>query len=230
MNFEVITLSSLLFLVTGVSSLGRVFTNVEGKKIEAEFVSATATEVVLQLKKNSRTYSFKIEKLSKDDVEFIVEKRKELALEAEKEAEEAERKAILKAMSRGAKKVVEFVEENEGKKIGDGECWTLANEAYKDSGLSRPGSDLRVWGRVVDWKTEDFLPGDILELKATRFSNGQKSAAEHTAIVMKRGEKKGQMTVYHQNWGAPGKKVSKMRFDLNEITAGEAIVYRYGRR
>ena len=217
-------------LLAGIPSSGRTFTNKDGRSIEADFISATETEVVVKLKRNLRIHTIKIETLSDEDVAFISEEREKLEAEEKLKAEEAAKKAELKAMSRGARKVVAFVEENKGKKVGNGECWTLADEAYKSSGISRPGSDLRIWGGVVDWQEEDVLPGDILELRATKFKNGQKSAPEHTAVIMKKGAKKGQVVVYHQNWGAPGKIVSELVFDLGEIVTGEAIIYRYGKR
>ncbi|MDB4728756.1 hypothetical protein OAF67_00515 [Akkermansiaceae bacterium] len=140
---------SMAFTAT---SAARIFTDLEGREIDAELVSATDTKVVLKLKKNRKTYTLDIAKFSEEDIEFIEERR------------------------------------------------------------------------------EEFLPGDVLELKAAKFSNGQKSGPEHTAIIMKQGRRKGQMTVYHQNWGKPGKIVSELDFDLKELQSGEAIVYRYGRR
>ncbi|MDB4283619.1 hypothetical protein OAF06_03940 [Akkermansiaceae bacterium] len=211
---------SMAFTAT---SAARIFTDLEGREIDAELVSATDTKVVLKLKKNRKTYTLDIAKFSEEDIEFIEERREELEAAAEE-------KEILDTMSHGAKKFADFVETNKGKKVGNGECWTLANEGYKSAGIKRPGNHNRIWGRVVDWKTEKFLPGDVLKLKAAKFSNGQKSGPEHTAIIMKQGRRKGQMTVYHQNWGKPGKIVSELDFDLKELQSGEAIVYRYGRR
>ncbi len=74
-----------------------------------------------------------------------------------------------------------------GKKVGNGECWTLAEEAFKFAGLKRqdrPG--VREWGRVVDWKNEEVQPGDILELKDVRFSKSM-TGANHTAVIMFKG-------------------------------------------
>jgi hypothetical protein len=226
-----ILFESIVFMILGgFLASGRTFTNNDGRTIEAELISATETEAVLKVKGKIHTYNIKITSLSESDQQYIAMRRQELAEQARLEAAEADKKATWKAMSRGARKVVEFVEENKDKKVGNGECWTLANEAFKSAGITRPGDNLRVWGGEVDWKNEEILPGDILELKSAVFSNGQRSAAEHTAVVMKKAHKDGKVFVYHQNWGKPGKKVSQLVFDLNGMTSGSAVIYRNGKR
>lgn len=187
----------------------RTFTDVDGRKIEADFVSGNETEVVLKAGKAGRIYRLKIERLSKSDAEYVAQKVEE---------------------DRSAKVLVAFALEMKGKKVGDGECWTLADKAFTKAGIKRPGEDIRVWGRLVDWKKEEVRPGDILELRAAKFSNGIASGPEHTAVVIEAGRRKGVMAVYHQNWGAPGKKVSQATFNLEDLEEGEAMVYRYEKR
>ncbi len=193
---------------------GRIFTNKEGKKIDAEYVNATDTHVVLKLKKNGRTYSLEIAKFSEDDISFIKETRNEIEKVRKLSSEKV----------RVAKAIVSFAEENKGKKVGNGECWTLADEAYKSAKASRPGA--RVWGRIVDWENEEIQPGDILELESAKFSDGSKSGPNHTAIVISKGND-GSFSVHHQNWGRPGKIVSESHFDLTKLTSGKAMVYRF---
>ena len=204
-----------------LQSQARIFTNKDGKKIDAEYVEATETHVLLKLKKNGRSYSVEISKFSDDDITFITETRDEIAKTrytiAKTKAENSKRVQVAEAL-------VAFSEENKGKKVGDGECWTLADKAYRHAKATRPSA--RVWGRIVDWENEPVLPGDILELVAAKFSNGAKSGPKHTAIVMSKG-RRGSFTVYHQNWGSPGKTVSEYEFDLNQLASGEAIVYRF---
>src|SRR5436190_5805959 len=59
-------------------------------------------------------------------------------------------------------KLVEYCKGKKGQQVGNGECWTLADEAFKAHALQRPGGALRVWGRVVDPKKERPEPGDIV--------------------------------------------------------------------
>ena len=49
-----------------------------------------------------------------------------------------------------APRVAAYCLAQHGRKVGNGECWTLADEAFKSAGTRRPGKDMRVWGRVVN--------------------------------------------------------------------------------
>lgn len=209
---EVALLSTMLV----ATSYSRTFTNADGRKMEGEMISATETHVVVKSLKNQRRYTIEISTLSEEDQRFIAERKGDPGKDA------AELAGI-----EARRKVVGYAGQSLGKKIGNGECWTLADVAYKFAEIKRPGKDQRVWGRVVDWENEELLPGDILELRAAAFSDGNKSGPAHTAIVMKQGRGKGEVVVYHQNWGRPGKIVSMTTFDLNKLTSGKAMIYRY---
>ncbi|MDB2674262.1 hypothetical protein N9Y81_04845 [Akkermansiaceae bacterium] len=224
---RIFTISFLLLLVGAGSSAARVFTDRDGRTMEAQFIEATDTEVVVMILKSGRIHRLKIAILSDKDARYVATKRASMS-EAEKE--EAAEAARLAAMKEGARKVVEFVLKNRGEKVGDGECWTLANEAFKSAGIKRPGKDWRIWGGVVNWREEDVLPGDILELRSAKFSNGQHSGPKHTAVVVKKSRRRGEVMVAHQNWGIPGKKVSVLMLHLDQLEEGEATIYRYGRR
>ena len=190
--------------------------------MEGELISVTEKNVIVKSLKNGKSYTIKILDLSAEDQKIIAGRREELrqitvALAGAKRSDEVRRK------------VVGYAKKNLGKKVGNGECWTLADVAYKFAKIQRPGKDQRVWGRLVDWENEDFLPGDVLELQAAGFSDGNASGPKHTAIVMKQGRRRGEMVVYHQNWGRPGKVVSLTTFDLTKLVSGKALVYRYGK-
>jgi hypothetical protein len=110
-----------------------------------------------------------------------------------------------------------------GRKVGNGECWTLANEAFKSAGTRRPGSDLRVWGRVIDPNKEGVKPGDVVEFRSARFSNGIITGPVHTAVVVKSGTQE-EFTIAEQNWG---KKTVRFReMSAVNLIGGELIVYR----
>ncbi len=224
---RIFAISFLLLLVGAVSPAARVFTDQNGRTMEAKFIEATETEVMVKMLKSGRIHRLKIAILSEKDASYVAMKRASMS-EAEKE--KAAEAARLAEMKEGIRKVVEFVLKNRGEKVGDGECWTLADEAFKAAGIRRPGKEWRIWGGVVNWREEDLLPGDILELRSAKFSNGQHSGPKHTAVVVKKSRRRGEVMVAHQNWGIPGKKVSVLMLHLDHLEEGEATIYRYGRR
>ncbi|MEM7383792.1 MAG: hypothetical protein AAF514_02510, partial [Verrucomicrobiota bacterium] len=219
--FMPVIISMISLFSVDADGQSRVYTNSDGKEIEADYVSSSDTHVTLKLKRNGKDYTFPIAQLSKADQAYVVEVRASLEKE---EQQKASAEARIAAAAAAAEKISGFAEENLGKKVGDGECWTLADEAFRAAGVQRPGSDSRVWGREVNWKKEKARPGDILELESAHFSNGARSAEKHTAIIIKC-RRKGVLTVCHQNWG--GKEVTRMEFNLKGMTSGRATIYRY---
>jgi hypothetical protein len=124
------------------------------------------------------------------------------------------------------RKVVNYCKENMGKQIGNGECWTLADEAFKACAIRRPGAEIRVWGRVVDPKKERPQPGDIVEFRAVEFSDGSKTGPEHTAVIIKvQGRER--FTVAQQNWGGH-KTVRDQQMNIDRLKGGQVIIYRPG--
>ncbi len=126
-----------------------------------------------------------------------------------------------------AEPVVTFCQMNKGRKVGDGQCWALANEAMKSAGKSRPGSDPRVWGRVVDPARETVRAGDIVEFENARFRDARMTiitGSHHTAVVMT-GERAGKFLVAEQNFGG-GKRVSFREMSLKTRVSGKVVVYR----
>lgn len=120
--------------------------------------------------------------------------------------------------------IVSFCRLNKGRQVGDGQCWALANEAFKVAGFRRPGSDLRVWGRLVNPETEFLKPGDVIEYESARFSDGIITGRNHTAIVIIGGSAE-HFTVAEQNFSG-AKKVSFRDVSLNKRIFGRVSVYR----
>ncbi len=122
-------------------------------------------------------------------------------------------------------RVVKFARAHKGKKVGDGECWAFADEAYKAAGIrqsDRPG--IRVWGRVVNWKKEAVRPGDILELRGAVFPNFW-TKTYHTAVIVSGGEG-GKFKTLEQN--IYGKRyVIGHQYDLSKLSKGSVTVYRF---
>jgi hypothetical protein len=120
--------------------------------------------------------------------------------------------------------IVSFCQKNRGRKVGNGECWTLANEAFKTTGAQRPKGQLRVWGRRLDLKRESPLPGDILECDRTRFADGSYVLAQHTAVIV--GVQSATLVrIAEQNF-AGKKKVLMRDLELSGLRGGSIAVYR----
>jgi hypothetical protein len=120
--------------------------------------------------------------------------------------------------------IVAFCVKNHGRKVGDGECWALANEAFKQVGARRPGRETRVWGRLLNLKRETPLPGDILECDQTKFSDGSYVPTKHTAVII--GVRSATLVrVAEQNF-AGKKKVSERDVELSGLRGGRIFIYR----
>lgn len=120
--------------------------------------------------------------------------------------------------------IVKFCRLNEGRKVGDGQCWSLANESFKATGKTRPGSDLHVWGRKVNFANESIKAGGIIEYESASFSDGVITGRNHTAVVITGGSAD-HFTVAEQNFRG-GKKVTVRQVDLSKLQFGKVTVYR----
>lgn len=121
------------------------------------------------------------------------------------------------------KSIAAFCVARDGSRVGNGECWTLADEAFKAAGARRPGSDMRVWGRKIDYKREALKPGDVIEFESASFSDGTMTGSAHTAVVVGAGGFRG-VRIAEQNWG---KKTVRIReLDLSTLRRGKVSVYR----
>jgi hypothetical protein len=120
--------------------------------------------------------------------------------------------------------IVAFCRKNSGRKVGDGECWALANEAFKATGARRPQGQLRVWGRQLDLRRESPLPGDILECDGTRFSDGSYVSKQHTAVIIAV-HSPGFVRIAEQNF-AGKKKVRERNLEISGLRSGKIFIYR----
>lgn len=121
-----------------------------------------------------------------------------------------------------APRIAAFCLAKTGQRVGNGECWTLANDAFTSAGARRPGRDLRVWGRIVTSK-ESLKPGDVIEFQSARFSDGTITGTAHTAVVVKGGNRE-KFSIAEQNWGM--KTVRLRETNLNLLVSGKVRVYR----
>jgi hypothetical protein len=118
-------------------------------------------------------------------------------------------------------KIVAFARSNLGKKVGNGDCTTLAVAALRDSGarvfsLRRADGDY-VWGELIE-SPKEARPGDILQFRDAVFKGKQRFSGgrwiswhyeyhHHTAIVDTVKMDGKILIVLHQNVG--GKDVSE---------------------
>jgi hypothetical protein len=196
------------------------FTDVQGRKMSAEIIGATETTVRVKMR-NGQQATIDLAKLSEADQAHVASWRDEHADELGRMALEEENRRRAVELPR---KLVAFCKAKMGKQVGNGECWTLADEAFKACGLERPGKDPRVWGRLLDLKTEKIEDGDIVEYVSASFSDGSRTGPGHTAVVIEGGRRE-RAIIADQNWG--GKKtVRKSIFDSGTLIEGEVMVYR----
>ena len=147
---------------------------------------------------------------------------------AEPDTNRTAKKVILPKLNQ---KVVHFANARKGKKVGNGECWTLADQALKSAGAKRPGRDdlgNYAFGRRLGSK-ETLRPGDILQFEKAEFVHrgenrwSRQSFPHHTAIVYRVSGSK--LTLLHQN--VNGKRTVQMTtLDLSERTKGTVTGYR----
>lgn len=122
-----------------------------------------------------------------------------------------------------APRIAAFCLTHTGQRVGNGECWTLADDAFKSAGTRRPGRDLRVWGRVVNPSKESLKPGDVIEYQSARFSDGTITGTAHTAVVVRAGNLES-FSIAEQNWGRKTVRVREM--NLKTLVSGKVTVYR----
>jgi surface antigen len=117
-----------------------------------------------------------------------------------------------------------------GTAIGAGECWDAAENAIKDIGAARPGSDLYVWGTVV--QQADLQPGDILQFSQFTvtvtqddgsFEQNTFGAPRHTAIVESINSD-GSVNILQQNYGGQRTVQQMSNVFLSGGSAGSATV------
>lgn len=118
--------------------------------------------------------------------------------------------------------VLGFAQQNFGRTVGNGECWTLANEALKAAG-ARPAVGY-TFGAGINRR--DVTPGDILQFTSVRIEKGNQfwnlGTPQHTAIV--EAVEGTVVTVLHQNFGT--RTVTRLTFDFEDVVRGEIGAFR----
>jgi len=219
-NRGVLTVAiALVFPAGAATGEMHLFTDDKGRTVSAEITRAATSSIEVKLKSGT-TAKIEIAHLSEADQTYV----KEWLAQQERDAKnKAAADAATQRLAEIPVKMAKFCTTHLGQQVGNGECWTLADEAFKACGLERPGGDMRVWGRLLDLKKEKMQAGDIVEYRSAKFSNGVSTGPEHTSVVVKGGKRKA--TIAEQNWGGH-KTVHEAEFDSALLIAGEVMVYR----
>lgn len=126
-------------------------------------------------------------------------------------------------------RVVEFVHAHMGERVDRGECWDLAAFALNEAGAKWNGK--LQYGRLLDPKKEQVLPGDIIQLEGVEFKWWEGDATNvitmphHTAIVYEV-KSSGNYLVAHQNMQGIGRKVGLGTIVLEHRSKGKIMIYR----
>ena len=122
------------------------------------------------------------------------------------------------------KRVLEYAKSKIGKYVGNGQCWTFANEALKAVGGKQPfvhyKGQIDTFGLKLRG-VQQVRPGDILQMHNVRFSNGI-GTSRHTAIIT--GVKGTVLTVLEQN--VAGSPVQYGTLDVSTLTQGRIDYFR----
>jgi len=131
-------------------------------------------------------------------------------------------------------RVIQFVDANKGKKVGEGTCWDLAAEALEFAGAYFDRStkqSIYIFGKAVNPRKGPVFPGDIIQFENVeiQYKKGHgyyfERMPHHTAIIYKV-KGRGQYLIAHQNSSITGKKVGFSDLDLKNIVKGKYFIYR----
>ena len=143
------------------------------------------------------------------------------------------------------KKVVDFACVHLGRKVGNGQCTRLAEEALKSAGARRmenSGLDADyVWGREIK-SVKEALPGDILQFRdavfagrtvtRSRITTWHTEYPHHTAVVSEIRDGGKTLVILHQNIGKAGDSDEKKQIVQRDtirpesLTRGTVWIYR----
>jgi hypothetical protein len=122
-------------------------------------------------------------------------------------------------------RILDYAKKHSGQQVGNGECWTLANEALKAAAARRPAT--MVWGRKLS-AGEEPLPGDVIQFTSVTFHSKKGTShygsPNHTAII-EQVQSPGVFLLLQQNMGGQ-KTVSEGTIDLATKTEGALAIYR----
>lgn len=133
-------------------------------------------------------------------------------------------------------RVVNFCIVNWGKKVGNGECWTLAEQGVSSIPGCLPSQGLIHGHPIYSSKTstayEAIRPGDIVQFRSAKFQSRTATSwagmPDHTSVILEQ-LLDGRLKVAEQNVG--GKKVvMEGVYKLSDLVEGDVNIFRPIRR
>jgi hypothetical protein len=126
--------------------------------------------------------------------------------------------------------VLAFAQGNMGKQVGNGECWTLADQALLAAGAKRPntgGLGLNEFGKAVGGinpPASVMKPGDIIQFEGVKVVDGfsTNDFGHHTAIVQS--VQGTHVTMLNQNVNGQ-RFVQTTTIDFTKVTQGTYKVF-----
>ena len=133
-------------------------------------------------------------------------------------------------------KIIDYVDQNMGKRVDRGECWDLAAGAlaYSNAYFDRTSfKTLTIYGKELNLKKDEILAGDLIQfykvkMKWTEGNTTYESmlgSPDHTAIVYKVNGP-GDYEIAHQNTSEWGRKVGVSILNTDRVTGGKLKFYR----
>jgi hypothetical protein len=123
--------------------------------------------------------------------------------------------------------VLQFAIDHLGQQVGDGQCWTLADQALRNAGAQPPGTGglgIYEYGRQLD-PDENIWPGDVIQFEGALFISDDGSwwdMPHHTAIVYAVDGR--ELTLINQN--APLPIVTSEDINQDDLQQGTMTTYR----
>ncbi len=125
--------------------------------------------------------------------------------------------------------VVDFARRNLGRRVGDGQCASLARHALRRAGAYCPNVDRTAWGRRIRRRV-NVLPGDIIWFEGVRFESesGAYSTMKHHFAIVDKVLGDGGFVIIQQNFGNKPSELNVRRDKINmgDLKKGTVRFYR----
>jgi hypothetical protein len=127
-------------------------------------------------------------------------------------------------------KVLSYAQSKYGTQDGNGECWTLVDDALRSAGANTSGDSNYVFGTPI--ATSSVIPGDVIQFTSAKFVHNYPGGGSswnilgypnHTAIVSSVQGR--QITLLNQNVNN-NKTVQYTTINLDDLQSGSMQAYR----